>query len=265
MVPRRGAPAGAGSRARGAAPLAGSRPPRSLVRPGGPGGRGHGLPASDGQAYNDVACVVVPLRRGAGVKFKTVEAIRAGFPVVTTTVGAEGVEAAAGRPPTPCTTTPSRSRSAVARVLTEPPPARSAAAGGVPGRALRDAFLGPAPAGSCTGRRSGEAPGSRPSLRCGIRCARPPCWSGSGRPCADNDLTSSASPTPRRQQRWPTGPTSRSWLQRGRRVLGVRRGVARPARGGARRGRPRGRQRSGVQLRRRSPSLARRQSPAARA
>jgi glycosyltransferase involved in cell wall biosynthesis len=35
--------------------------------------------------------VVVPLRRGAGVKFKTVEALVSGVPVVTTPVGAEGV------------------------------------------------------------------------------------------------------------------------------------------------------------------------------
>ena len=35
--------------------------------------------------------VVVPLRRGAGLKFKTVEALSAGVPVVTTSVGAEGV------------------------------------------------------------------------------------------------------------------------------------------------------------------------------
>ncbi|MCW2817186.1 MAG: hypothetical protein JWN84_4641 [Nocardioides sp.] len=42
-------------------------------------------------AYQDVAVVAVPLRRGAGLKFKTVEAQAYGFPTVTTTVGAEGV------------------------------------------------------------------------------------------------------------------------------------------------------------------------------
>ena len=47
-------------------------------------------------AYREVACVAIPLRRGAGVKFKTVEAVRAGFPVVSTQVGAEGVKAITG-------------------------------------------------------------------------------------------------------------------------------------------------------------------------
>jgi glycosyltransferase involved in cell wall biosynthesis len=35
---------------------------------------------------------VVPLREGAGVKFKTIESLIRGVPVVTTTVGAEGIE-----------------------------------------------------------------------------------------------------------------------------------------------------------------------------
>ena len=34
---------------------------------------------------------VVPLRQGAGVKFKTVEALLHDVPTVTTTVGAEGI------------------------------------------------------------------------------------------------------------------------------------------------------------------------------
>ncbi|MDO4919663.1 glycosyltransferase [Kocuria sp.] len=41
--------------------------------------------------YAAAAAVVVPLRLGAGLKFKTVEALSAGVPVVTTPVGAEGV------------------------------------------------------------------------------------------------------------------------------------------------------------------------------
>jgi glycosyltransferase involved in cell wall biosynthesis len=41
--------------------------------------------------YADATAVVVPLRRGAGVKFKTVEALLHGVPVVTTPVGAEGI------------------------------------------------------------------------------------------------------------------------------------------------------------------------------
>lgn len=41
--------------------------------------------------YDQASVVVVPLRLGAGVKFKVVEAILAGVPVVTTPVGAEGI------------------------------------------------------------------------------------------------------------------------------------------------------------------------------
>lgn len=41
--------------------------------------------------YEQASVVVVPLRLGAGVKFKVVDAILAGVPVVTTPVGAEGI------------------------------------------------------------------------------------------------------------------------------------------------------------------------------
>jgi glycosyltransferase involved in cell wall biosynthesis len=41
--------------------------------------------------YERAAVVVVPVRLGAGVKFKVVDALVAGVPVVTTTVGAEGI------------------------------------------------------------------------------------------------------------------------------------------------------------------------------
>lgn len=44
--------------------------------------------------YSRATVCVVPLRSGAGVKFKTIDAMLAGVPVVTTTVGAEGIDAA---------------------------------------------------------------------------------------------------------------------------------------------------------------------------
>ena len=44
--------------------------------------------------YAAAAACVVPLRMGAGVKFKTIEALVAGVPLVTTTVGAEGIAGA---------------------------------------------------------------------------------------------------------------------------------------------------------------------------
>ena len=42
--------------------------------------------------YAAVRVVVVPIRFGAGVKIKTLEALQYGVPVVTTSVGAEGIE-----------------------------------------------------------------------------------------------------------------------------------------------------------------------------
>lgn len=42
--------------------------------------------------YDAAAVALVPVLQGAGVKFKTVEALCHGVPVVTTTVGAEGIE-----------------------------------------------------------------------------------------------------------------------------------------------------------------------------
>lgn len=44
------------------------------------------------QLYNSCRLVVVPLRYGAGVKGKVVEALYYGIPIVTTSVGAEGIE-----------------------------------------------------------------------------------------------------------------------------------------------------------------------------
>jgi glycosyltransferase involved in cell wall biosynthesis len=41
--------------------------------------------------YGRAACAVVPLRFGAGVKGKVLEAIRYGVPLVTTSIGAEGI------------------------------------------------------------------------------------------------------------------------------------------------------------------------------
>lgn len=42
--------------------------------------------------YAEASVVVAPLRSGAGVKFKTVDALLRGVPVVTTSVGAEGID-----------------------------------------------------------------------------------------------------------------------------------------------------------------------------
>jgi len=45
--------------------------------------------------YRRVGCSVVPLRYGAGVKGKVLEAIQHGVPLVTTSIGAEGIAGAA--------------------------------------------------------------------------------------------------------------------------------------------------------------------------
>ncbi|MFO7551201.1 MAG: glycosyltransferase [Haliea sp.] len=45
--------------------------------------------------YRSVGCSVVPLRYGAGVKGKVLEAIQHGVPLVTTSIGAEGIPGAA--------------------------------------------------------------------------------------------------------------------------------------------------------------------------
>jgi hypothetical protein len=48
------------------------------------------------EAYGRARAAIIPLRFGAGIKVKTIEAIRAGVPVVTTRVGAEGVDVPPG-------------------------------------------------------------------------------------------------------------------------------------------------------------------------
>ena len=44
--------------------------------------------------YNKIRIVVVPLTFGAGIKGKIIEAIAMGIPIVTTSIGAEGIESA---------------------------------------------------------------------------------------------------------------------------------------------------------------------------
>ena len=68
--------------------------------------------------YAAAWCVVVPLRLGAGVKFKTIEALVAGVPTVTTTIGAEGIPAA--RRLEVVTDDPAVFAAAVRRVLDDP-------------------------------------------------------------------------------------------------------------------------------------------------
>ena len=49
------------------------------------------------EAYRGAAMVIAPLVRGAGIKFKVVEAIALGYPIVGTSVAAEGIGSLVGR------------------------------------------------------------------------------------------------------------------------------------------------------------------------
>lgn len=46
------------------------------------------------QFYGNCRISVVPLRYGAGIKGKVIEAMRYGIPIMTTSIGAEGIEGA---------------------------------------------------------------------------------------------------------------------------------------------------------------------------
>jgi len=67
----------------------------------------------------DAAIVVVPLRAGSGTRLKILEAWAAGRPVVSTTVGAEGLDAAHGRHLLVADDAPGFAR-AVRRLLADP-------------------------------------------------------------------------------------------------------------------------------------------------
>ena len=56
-----------------------------------------GFVESIGEYFKDALCLAAPLRQGAGVKIKILEAMSAGIPVLTTDVGIEGIPAADGK------------------------------------------------------------------------------------------------------------------------------------------------------------------------
>ena len=58
------------------------------------------------EVYRTASAAVVPLHSGAGVKFKTIDALLRGVPVIATTVGAEGITEEDGRIPFPVTDDP---------------------------------------------------------------------------------------------------------------------------------------------------------------
>jgi glycosyltransferase involved in cell wall biosynthesis len=67
----------------------------------------------------EAAAIVVPLRLGGGTRLKIVEAMAMGKPIVSTTLGAEGIEALPGRDLL-IEDEPEAFANAVGRLLTEP-------------------------------------------------------------------------------------------------------------------------------------------------
>jgi GT2 family glycosyltransferase len=71
--------------------VTGVGPPTTVLRTAGPGIEFVGSVQYLADFYDAIRVVVVPMRFGAGVKLKTIEALQYGVPVVATSVGAEGV------------------------------------------------------------------------------------------------------------------------------------------------------------------------------
>jgi glycosyltransferase involved in cell wall biosynthesis len=73
--------------------IAGSNPPPEVVALNSPRITVHGFVSDEqlGELYNRADLVVAPLRYGAGVKGKVIEAMARGVPVATTSFGAQGI------------------------------------------------------------------------------------------------------------------------------------------------------------------------------
>jgi len=77
--------------------IIGGRPPASLLALAGPRIELTGFVPDLRPHLAAAAAVVVPLRLGGGTRLKIVEAMAMGKAIVSTTLGAEGIEAVAGR------------------------------------------------------------------------------------------------------------------------------------------------------------------------
>jgi glycosyltransferase involved in cell wall biosynthesis len=77
--------------------IIGARPPPSLLALAGPGVELTGFVSDLRPHLAAAAAVVVPLRLGGGTRLKIVEAMAMGKAIVSTTLGAEGIEAVPGR------------------------------------------------------------------------------------------------------------------------------------------------------------------------
>jgi len=74
--------------------VAGPRPPDDLLAWGrdDPRVQVHGFVEDLGPLYEDAAVFVVPLRAGSGVRVKVLEALALGLPVVSTSIGVDGLD-----------------------------------------------------------------------------------------------------------------------------------------------------------------------------
>lgn len=99
--------------------IIGGRPPPSLVALAGPQIEFTGFVSDLRPHLAAAAAVVVPLRLGGGTRLKIVEAMAMGKAVVSTTLGAEGIEAVPGRDLL-IEDEPAAFADAVNRLLTEP-------------------------------------------------------------------------------------------------------------------------------------------------
>jgi glycosyltransferase involved in cell wall biosynthesis len=99
--------------------LVGAHPPESLQRRAAltAGVAVSGYVDDLDEVYRMASAAVVPLHSGAGVKFKTIDALLRGLPVVSTTVGAEGITDDEGRFPYPVTDDPQAFAAAVIAAL----------------------------------------------------------------------------------------------------------------------------------------------------
>jgi glycosyltransferase involved in cell wall biosynthesis len=109
----------------------GKQPPDELAAPGAEA-RGLHAPGYVGdveQAWANADAFVVPLRAGGGMRVKILDAWMRGLPVVSTTIGAEGLAIEPGDNLL-LADTPEALAEAVIRVVSEPPLARRLSAGG---------------------------------------------------------------------------------------------------------------------------------------
>jgi glycosyltransferase involved in cell wall biosynthesis len=100
--------------------IIGGRPPRSLLALAGPRVELTGFVSDLRPHLAAAAAVVVPLRLGSGTRLKIVEAMAMGKPVVSTTLGAEGIDALPGRDILIADEPPTFAASVV-RLLDDPP------------------------------------------------------------------------------------------------------------------------------------------------